>query len=158
MKNVQLITPIKERFRRLNYSRNYSTFGMCRVKKISVTIPANTIGNRIFLPQDPEIDRSTIEAIEFIPQEKTSYTTTGTGSLIENLTEAQIGNFTFTLAKNDENKFTIPAALAIRGNNSGKFCFVNSIPNRHRIGDSYLTQTVAQNLSGTIVSIRIYFK
>jgi len=131
---------------------------MNRVKSIYVTIPANTIGNRIYLPQDPEIDMATIEAIEFIPAEKTAWIMNSKGAFLENLTEAQIANFTFTLAKNDENKFTIPAAITIRNNNSGKFCFANSIPNRHRIGDSYIIQTVSESLAGRIVFLKIYFK
>lgn len=125
-------------------------------KQVFIRIPGQYVSQPIYFTQDSEIDLRRITAIEFPTADELSHIEPPDGVVIENLTAAQLANFTFTLAIKNKDIFSLPLSVMTRANTSGKFTFVDSLPGNHIIGDSYLTQMVSENLEGRWITAYFY--
>jgi hypothetical protein len=108
---------------------------------ISVVIPINGV-QTIYLPQNSQLDKSTIRAIQIVADDEQFFGNLPNGTTSENLTVNGLPEFGFTLAIENEEIAVTPFTSMHLPSQSGKFYFINSEIGRHRIGDSFISQLV----------------
>ena len=123
---------------------------------ISIVIPVNGL-QTINLPQNSQLDNSTIQAIEVVSSSEQFYGNLPDGTTSENLDLASFNQFGFTLSIDAEEIAQTPFTSLHRPTQNGKFYFINSVPGRHRIGDSTITQVGTGSYEGLIITMRFWY-
>jgi len=123
---------------------------------ISIVIPANGL-QTIYLPQNSMLDNSTLQAIEVVSSSEQFYGNLPDGTTSENLDIGDFNEFGFTLSIDSEEIAKTPFTSMSRPTQSGKFYFLNSVPGRHRIGDSFITQVGTGSFSGKVITMRFWY-
>jgi hypothetical protein len=126
---MQLVSPIVSYFKAQGYTGDYTDPVAEQSKAIVTQIDNNTPSGRIYFKADPELDYSTIRAIEIVTTSSLSAQAqirSATGDFFPNISNAQAARLAFGLAKNDHIIAKISLTSMVRFLNSGKFCPVNS--------------------------------
>jgi hypothetical protein len=123
---------------------------------ISIVIPVNGV-QTIYLPQNSQLDKSTIRAIQIVADDEQFFGNLPNGTTSENLDVNALPEFGFTLAIENEEIAVTPFTSMHLPSQSGKFYFINSEIGRHRIGDSFISQLGTGGYSGQIITLRFWY-
>jgi hypothetical protein len=123
---------------------------------VSIQIPVNGV-QRIYLQQNSLLDSRKIRAIQVIADDEQFYGFTPTGTTIENLPVAALPTFQFTLAKDINEIAVCPFTSLHRPTQFGKFFFIDSEIDAHRLGDSFIEQVAAGNYTGIIITLKFWY-
>jgi len=123
---------------------------------VNVLIPKSGLQS-IFLQRNELLDSKKIRAIEVVCDDQIIDSQLPDGKSVGVLESVAVSAFTFVLAKNNDNKVTIPLACLHRTQNNGKFCFIDSDVGNHRISDCFLEQNVSGDISGVMVVLRFWY-
>jgi len=152
---------LMRRFEKQGFVRDYSGIEGSRVKSVVAQFGYDEAGYRLKFEQDPTLDSSQIVAIEVVSSETTSLNPqkkASSGDYIPNLSNSELANMVFVLAKNDEQIFVLPCVNAVKSTNAGKPVFVNSTD--HRWADSYI-ELVASGIVITdfsVITLNVWYK
>jgi hypothetical protein len=123
----------------------------------SMSIEITTIGlHSIYLPQNSLLDSRRIRAIQVISTDELSYNVNITGPH-ENLAPGALASFVFTFAFENTEIAEIPFTSMNRPLNDGKFCFIDSDPGNHRIGDCFISQVGTGNNTNKIINLKFWY-
>jgi len=153
---MPVISKIEQYFTETGKIKPYADKVADYCEVISIVIPANGL-QTIFLPQNSMLDDSKIRAIEIVADDEQFYGNLPDGTTRENLPVGVLNEFGFTLAIDNEEIAQIPFTTMHRPTQSGKFCFLDSVPGRHRIGDSFITQVGTGSIMDLIITLRFWY-
>jgi len=153
---MPVISKIEQYFTETGKIKPYADKVANNSEVISIEIPVNGL-QTINLPQNSMLDGSTIQAIQVISSDEQYYGNRADGTTAENLNVSELPNFGFTLSIDSEEIAQAPFTSLHRPTQSGKYYFINSVPGRHRIGDSFITQVGTGSFSGKIITLRFWY-
>jgi hypothetical protein len=136
--------------------REYSSRIANNCEVISLQVPVNGL-QTIYLPQNSQLDSSRIRAIQIVAEDEQVYGNVSNGTTAENLQVSSLPTFVFTLAIDNEAIAVTPFTSMHLPTQSGKFYFIDSGINRHRIGDSFVSQVGLGSYSGRIITLRFWY-
>jgi hypothetical protein len=151
-----IVSTIETYFVETGKIRDYTDKVANNSNVVSIQIPSNGL-QQIYLPQNSLLDGRKIRAIQIIAEDEQIYGFTKTGTTFETLAVADLVNFSFTLAKNDKQIAVTPFVPMHRPTNAGKFFFIDSDAEQHRIGDCYISQVGAGSFSGKIIILKFWY-
>ena len=153
---MPVISKIEQYFTETGKIKPYADKVANYCEVISIVIPANGL-QTIYLPQNSMLDNSTLQAIEVVSSSEQFYGNLPDGRTSENLDVGDFNEFGFTLSIDAEEIAKTPFTSLHRPTQNGKFYFLNSVPGRHRIGDSFITQVGTGSFVDKVITMRFWY-